>query len=422
MEDSNNPKELKHFYLECGFATRALHAGEHLGQPPQARNHTNAIFQTSTFLFQNAEEGRELFSGTKKGYIYSRLGNPTVRVLEAKLNALEGCKVKMDDPEGVRVSSVVFSSGMGAISSTILADLDAGDTLIAGDVVYGCTDDLLSHHVKRFGIKVVRVDTSDTEAFKKAMKENPKARLVFFETPTNPTMSITDISAVSKIAHEVNPGCLVAVDNTFATPYLQRPLELGADIVVHSTTKYICGHGTVVGGVVVTTNDAFKDRLFSAMKDLGPVPSPFDAWLVNMGVKTLPIRMERHCENAMKVAQFLQDHPAVDHVNYPGLPSNPFHELAKKQMGGFGGMISFELKGGYDAGCKLMDNVRVFSLAVSLGCVDSLIQHPASMTHAAVPEAQRLRVGITPGLVRVSVGIEDVEDLITDLDRAFGSL
>ena len=422
MEDSKDRDMLKHFYLECGFATRALHAGEHLGQPPQARNHTNAIFQTSTFIFQNAEEGRELFSGTKKGYIYSRLGNPTVRVLEAKINALEGREAKLRDPENVRVSSVVFASGMAAISSTILADLDAGDTVIAGDVVYGCTDDLLSHHVKRFGIEVVRVNTADLAAFTETMKANPKAKLVFFETPTNPTMAVTDIAAVARVAHEVNPDCLVAVDNTFATPYLQRPLELGADIVVHSTTKYVCGHGTVVGGVVVTTNDAFKDRLYSTMKDLGPVPSPFDAWMVNMGVKTLPIRMQRHCENAMKVAEFLATHPAVDHVNYPGLPSNPYHELAKKQMDGFGGMISFELKGGYDAGCKLMDGVKVFTLAVSLGCVDSLIQHPASMTHAAVPEAQRLKVGITPGLVRVSVGIEDVEDLIRDLDQAFRTL
>lgn len=423
MEDSKSRDLLfKEFYLDCGFATRALHAGEHLGQPPQARNHTNAIFQTSTFIFQDAQEGKDLFEGKKHGYIYSRLGNPTVLVLEGKLNALEGKEAKLRDPDNVRVSSVVFSSGMAAISSTIMAACRSGDTVIRGDVLYGCSDDLLTHHMPEYGVKVVSVDTSDPALFRAAMQANPTAKLVLFETPTNPTMALTDIAEVCRVAHEVNPSCLVAVDNTFATPFLQRPLSLGADVVIHSTTKYICGHGTVVGGVVTTTRDDFKDRLFSIMKDFGPVPSPFDAWLVNQGIKTLPIRMERHCANAGVIARYLESHPKIASVSYPGLPSSPYHELAKKQMSNFGGMLAFEVKGGYEAGQKLMDNVHVMTLAVSLGCVDSLIQHPASMTHACVDEQRRLAVGITPGLVRISVGIEDVEDLVRDLDQALARI
>ena len=418
MEDSKSLELLDEFYLDCGFATRALHAGEHLGQPAAATNHTNAIFQTSTFIFRDAQEGKELFEGQKHGYIYSRLGNPTVLVLEAKVNALEGKEVKSKDPENVRVSSVVFSSGMGAISSTFLAACRNGDTVIRGNVLYGCTDDLLTHHLSHYGMNVVSTDTSDLEAFRKTMEANPKARMVFFETPTNPTMNVSDIAAISKIAHEINPSCLVAVDNTFATPFLQQPLNLGADVVVHSTTKYICGHGTVVGGVVCTTNDEFKDQLYSIMKDFGPVPSPFDSWLVNLGLKTLPLRVERHCQNAIKVAEYLEAHPKVARVAYPGLKSFPFHELAKKQMKDFGGMVAFELKDGYEAGRHLMDSVKVMTLAVSLGCVDTLIQHPASMTHASVDEDRKLAVGITPGLVRISVGLEDVEDIIKDLEQA----
>jgi len=418
MEDSKSKELMHEFYLECGFATRALHSGEHLGQPSGSRNHSNGIFQTSTFLFKDAEEGRQLFAGEQQGYMYSRLGNPTVVVLEGKINALEGKEVKLANPDNVRVSSVVFASGMAAISSAIFSACKAGDKIIRGDVLYGCTADLLNHHAKDYGIEAISVDTSNIDKFKEVMNANKDAKMVFFETPTNPTMSISDIEQIAAIAHEANPKILVAVDNTFATPYLQRPLSLGADIVCHSTTKYICGHGTVVGGVVCTTNDEFKDKLFSFMKDFGPVPSPFDLWLVNTGLKTLPIRMDRHCENAQKMAEYLDKHPKIGRVAYPGLENFPFHELAKKQMDGFGGMIAFELNGGYEAGKKLMDSVKVMTLAVSLGCVDTLIQHPASMTHACVPEAERMAGGLTNGLVRISVGIENIEDLIGDLDQA----
>ena len=380
------------------------------------------FFRLQRFFLKMLKKGKELFAGEKQGYVYSRLGNPTVVVLEGKLNALEGKEVKLANPDEVRVSSLVFSSGMAAISATIFSACKSGDKIIRGDVLYGCTADLLNHHANDYGINSISVDTSDIEAFKKVMSENKDAKMVFFETPTNPTMSISDIEKISAIAHEANPDILVAVDNTFATPYLQRPLALGADIVCHSTTKYICGHGTVVGGAVCTTNDQFKDKLYGFMKDFGPVPSPFDSWLVNTGLKTLPIRMDRHCKNAMEVARFLEGHDKVEKVAYPGLESFKFHELAKKQMDNFGGMISFELNGGYEAGKKLMDSVKVMTLAVSLGCVDTLIQHPASMTHACVPESERIAGGLTNGLVRISVGIEDIDDIIKDLDQALSKI
>lgn len=418
MEDSKRKDVIEKFYLDCDFATRALHAGEHLGQPKGTHSHTNAIFQTSTFVFDSAKHGAELFDHKKQGYIYTRLGNPTVLVLEAKINALEGQKVKMADPENVRISSLVFSSGMAAVSSTMFALLDSGDTLIHGDVVYGCSDELFLTVFPRYNINTVAVDTSDLAAFEKVMRANPQAKAVFFETPTNPTMSITDIRKISEIARSVNKEIHIIVDNTFATPYLQRPLELGADIVLHSTTKYIGGHGTVIGGVVITSNDQVKDALYNVMVDFGPSPSPFDTWLVNMGLKTLPLRMEKHCENAMAVAEYLEKHPKINWVAYPGLKSFKQHELAKKQMSNFGGIISFGLKGGYDAGRKLMDNVRLFTLAVSLGCVDSLIQHPASMTHHGVPREKRIKTGVTDDLVRVSVGLENINDLIRDLEEA----
>jgi methionine-gamma-lyase len=274
----------------------------------------------------------------------------------------------------------------------------------------------------RFGIRTVDANTTDLDAVARVVGANPKARAIFFETPTNPLLAITDIPAVVQIVKKVNPEMKVIVDNTFATPYLQRPLELGVDVVVHSTTKYLCGHGTVVGGIVTTTSDEVKDKVYSTIKDVGGNPSPFDAWLVNLGVKTLPVRMERHCQNAMAIARFLEKHPKVARVHYPGLESNPYHGLAKRQMRNFGGIVSFEIVGGLEAGRKLMDTVKIFSLAVSLGSVDSLIQHPASMTHACVPRQKREKVGITDALVRLSVGIEEVDDLMQALDTALAKL
>ena len=419
MEDSKRP-DLKEFYLECGFATRALHAGEHVGQPQHA-SHTGAIYQTSTFVFKDAAEGADIFAGQRPGYVYTRLGNPTVMVLEAKMNALEGREVKLRDPN-LRVSSLAFSSGMSAISSTLLALCSAGDTLILGDMVYGATEHVATNVLSRFGVRTVEVATQDLDAVERVLKANPKAKAILFETPTNPTLTLTDIPALVKLVRAHCAEMKIVVDNTFATPYLQRPLELGADVVVHSTTKYLCGHGTVVGGIMTTCCDEVKDRAYAVIKDIGGSPSPFDAWLVNLGIKTLPLRMDRHCENAMAVARHLEKHPKVERVYYPGLESSPYHALANRQMAKFGGMVCFDLVGGLEAGRKLMDRVRIFTLAVSLGCVDSLIQHPASMTHACVPREKREKAGLTDGLVRISVGLEDASDLIGALDEALATI
>jgi methionine-gamma-lyase len=415
VEDSKSDRYHDQFYLNCGFATRALHAGEHVGQPQYA-SHTGAIYQSSTFVFESAEQGAEIFAGQRPGFIYTRLGNPTVLLLEAKMNALEGKEVKLRNPD-IRVSTLAFSSGMAAISSTILSLCSSGDKIILGDVVYGATEHLLEAVLSRFNVDFVEVDTSDLNRVENVVKANPEAKALFFETPTNPMLAITDIPALVKIVKGVNPDMKVVVDNTFATPYLQRPLELGVDVVIHSTTKYLCGHGTVVGGVMTTVCDDVKDRAYTIIKDIGGNPGPFDAWLVNLGIKTLPIRMERHCDNAMAIARYLEKRPKVERVYYPGLESNPHHELAQKQMSGkFGGMVSFDIAGGLEPGRKLMNEIRVFTLAVSLGCVDSLIQHPASMTHACVPREKREKGGVTDGLIRISVGIEDADDLLQALD------
>lgn len=416
MEDSKEKDFIERFYLDCGFSTRALHAGEHVGQPDTGA-HANPIFQTSTFSFHNAQEGADIFAGTKIGYAYTRLGNPTVRLLEAKINALEGASYKLAHPDRC-VSSLVFSSGMAAVSATFLAACSVGDTVLLADLVYGATEHFCENVLSRMGIRTVEVDMSDLERVETALRANPKAKLIFLETPANPTLKLCDIKEIARIAKSINPKIHVAVDNTFATPYLQQPFELGADVVVHSTTKYICGHGVVVGGVVTTIDEGFKNALYLVIKDVGASPSPFDAWLVNLGVKTLPLRMERHCSNAMAVARFLEGHGKVARVYYPGLESFPQLALAKRQMSGFGGIVSFELKGGFDAGRKLMDAIRMWTLAVSLGSVDSLIQHPASMTHACVPREKREHAGLNDGLVRLSVGIEDLDDLKRTLDEA----
>jgi len=413
VEDSKN-KDLAAFYLDCGFATRALHAGEHVGQP-QHVSHGGAIYQSSTFVFHDAAEGAAIFAKQQPGYVYTRLGNPTIKLLEAKINALEGGDFKRAHPD-VTVSTQAFSSGMGAISATLMAVASAGDTIIMGDVLYGATTHLADNILKRLGIRVVEVDTSNLVELAAALRANPGARALYLETPTNPLLSVTDIAAAAALGKEANPGMAVIVDNTFATPYLQRPLELGADVVVHSTTKYINGHGTTVGGLVTTVRDDVKAAVYMVLCDVGANPSPFDCFLINLGLKTLPLRMERHCQNAMAVARYLERHPKVERVFYPGLPSSPHHALAKKQMKDFGGMVSFELTGGVEAGRRLMDNIGVFTLAVSLGCVDSLIQHPASMTHACVPREKRLAGGVTDGLVRASIGLEDIEDLLQALE------
>lgn len=387
---------------KMGFSTKAIHAGA-------TKNTFGAlaapIYQTSTFVFDSAEQGGNRFALKEPGYIYSRLGNPTNTVAEEKVAMLEGADAAMST-----------ASGMGAISSALWTILKAGDHVVAAETLYGCTFALLNHGLTRYGIEVSFVDTSDLDAVEKAMRPNTK--VVYLETPANPTLKITDLEAVSKIAHKVE-GCIVMVDNTFCTPYIQRPLEFGADVVVHSATKYLNGHGDVIAGFVAGKQEFINNvRLFGVKDMTGAVLSPFDSFLIARGMKTLALRMEKHCANAMKVSEFLETHPAVDKVYYPGLKSFPQYELAKKQMSLPGGMISFELKGGVDEGRVVMNNVKLCALAVSLGDAETLIQHPASMTHSPYTCEERMAAGISDGLVRLAVGLEDVEDIIADVKQA----
>ena len=386
---------------KCGLGTTAIHAGTlknlygTLAMP---------IYQTSTFIFDSAEQGGRRFALEEAGYIYTRLGNPTTTVLEDKIAALE---------EGE--AAVATSSGMGAISSTLWTVLKAGDHIVTDKTLYGCTFALMCHGLTRFGIDVTFVDTSNLDEVKNAMKEN--TRVVYLETPANPNLKIVDLEALSKLAH-TNPNTLVIVDNTFASPYMQKPLTLGADVVVHSVTKYINGHGDVIAGLVIT-NKALADQIrFVGLKDMtGAVLGPQDAYYIIRGMKTFEIRMERHCKNARKVVEFLNNHPKIERVYYPGLETHPGYEIAKKQMKDFGAMISFELKGGFEAGKTLLNSLKLCSLAVSLGDTETLIQHPASMTHSPYTKEEREAAGITDGLVRLSVGLENVEDIIADLEH-----
>ena len=386
---------------KLGLGTTAIHAGTlknlygTLAMP---------IYQTSTFIFDSAEQGGRRFALEEAGYIYTRLGNPTTTTLENKIAALE---------EGE--AGIAMSSGMGAISSTLWTVLKAGDHVVTDKTLYGCTFALMNHGLTRFGVEVTFVDTSNLEEVKNAMKEN--TRVVYLETPANPNLKIVDLEALSKLAHK-NPNTLVIVDNTFATPYMQKPLKLGVDVVVHSATKYLNGHGDVIAGLVVTKQELADQIRFVGLKDMtGAVLGPQEAYYIIRGLKTFEIRMERHCKNARTIVDFLNKHPKVEKVYYPGLETHPGYEIAKKQMKDFGAMISFELKGGFEAGKTLLNNLKLCSLAVSLGDTETLIQHPASMTHSPYTKEEREAAGITDGLVRLSVGLENVEDIIADLEQ-----
>ena len=391
---------------DMGFATKTIHGG-------YIKNEMGAlatpIYQTSTFIFDNADQGGNRFAGKEDGYIYTRLGNPSNTPVEEKLALLEGAEACMST-----------ASGMGAISSAFWTALRAGDHIVAADTLYGCTFALLSHGMPRFGVEVTFVDTKDPQNVKDAMRPNTK--VVYLETPANPTLDVADIRAISDIAHE-NEGCLVMVDNTFCTPYIQRPIEFGADVVIHSATKYLNGHGDVIAGFVVGTKEFIDQvRLFGVKDMTGAVLGPFDAFLIARGMKTLHIRMEKHCENAVKVAEFLRDHPAVDKVFYPGFEDFPQAEIVKKQMSLPGAMIAFEIKGDINKGKQVMDNVHLCALAVSLGDAETLIQHPASMTHSPYSCEERAKAGISDGLIRLSVGLENTEDIIADLKHSLDSI
>lgn len=365
------------------------------------------IYQVSTFSFKDVDHGADLFAGKRKGYIYTRMANPTIESVEKAVAVLEGGH-----------KGLGCGSGMAAIHTALTAMLSAGDHLICSDAVYGPTNTLVRDILMRFGVKATFVDTSDTDAVKAALE--PETKVVFIETPGNPTLVISDIEAIANIAHAA--GARVVVDNTFMSPVLQQPLGLGADVVIHSMTKFLNGHADVVAGMIVVKTEEDYKVFRGELNKLGGVIDPFNSFLVARGIKTLAIRMKHHCESAMKVASFLENHPAVDRVFYPGLPSHPQYEVGKRQMHGPGGMISFELTGGLEAGKTLMNSVKLHTLAVSLGGVESLIQHPASMTHASMGPEARKQAHITDGLVRVSVGIENVDELMADLEQALAAV
>jgi len=386
------------------FHSKLIHAGHYEDQYGSA---TVPIYQTSTFAFKSADHGAKCFSGEEKGYIYTRIANPTVRSLEQCLAELEN-----------GFDGVATSSGMGAVTTVYMALLGQGAHMISTDAVYGPSRGVMEDHFSRFGVESDYVDTSNIENIIKTIKPNTK--LLYLESPSNPTMAISDIKECCRIAHE--KGILVAIDNTFCSPYLQKPLEMGADISLHSMTKYINGHADIVGGMIIAKDPDLYKKLRSMMVVMGCCIDPHQAYLVVRGLKTLGIRIDRSQENAIKIADYLEKHPKVQWVMFPGLKSHPQYELAKRQMDGPGSMISFELKGGLTAGKILMDNVKLAILAVSLGGVETLIQHPASMTHSKMPKASRENAGITDGLVRYSVGIEDVGDLINDLEQALAKI
>ncbi|NCC72905.1 MAG: PLP-dependent transferase [Sphingobacteriia bacterium] len=385
---------------DLGFFTRQVHAGEFDDPNGSA---TIPIYQTSTFRFKSADHGAACFSGEDNGYIYTRLGNPTIDALEKAVANLEH-----------GYGGIATSSGMAAITTVYLALLGSGKHIVSHNALYGPARGVMETVFSRFGVKYSYVDTTNIENVRKAIL--PETTMIYTETPANPTIGISDLKALAELAHEHNIP--LVVDNTFCSPFLQRPIEHGADVVVHSMTKFINGHADIVAGMIITANEKLFKIIEPVMNNMGCNMDPHQAYMVHRGLKTLGLRVERAQSSAMKIAEYLENHPKVAWVKYPGLKSHPQYDLAKRQMDGPGTMISFELKGGLDAGKKLMDNVKLILLAVSLGGVESLIQHPASMTHSKISHEKKLQAGITDGLVRLATGIENVEDLITDLDQA----
>ncbi len=383
-----------------GFNSKLIHAG---AEKDKLGSATVPIYQTSTFGFESADEGARCFAGESNGFIYTRIGNPTIQALEKQIATLEG-----------GFGGIATSSGMGAVSTIYMALLSQGDHIVSTDAIYGPSRNIMETYFSRFGVESTYITTSNLENIRKAIKPNTK--VLYIETPTNPTMEITDLKACVAIAREHN--LTLVVDNTFCSPYLQRPIEMGVDVVFHSMTKFINGHADIVAGMIITRTEELYKKIRPAMVGMGCNMDPHQAYMVLRGVKTLSIRIDRAQQNAIKVAEFLENHPKVEWVKYPGLKSHPQYELAKQQMFGPGAMISFELKGGFEAGKRLMDNVHLAMLAVSLGGVETLIQHPASMTHSKMSKEAKLKANITDGLVRFAVGIEDVEDIIADLEHA----
>ncbi|MGH9328581.1 MAG: trans-sulfuration enzyme family protein [Terriglobia bacterium] len=383
------------------FATLAVHAGE---KPCPATGALDTpIYQSTTFAAANSDELAALFGEQKPGYTYTRYGNPTIHALELKLAALEGGE-----------AALAVASGMAAISSAILGYIKAGDHVVGARSLYGAAYHFLDQKLPRFGASATFADSTRIEDFEKCIR--PNTRLIYFETPSNPVLDIIDIAGLSALARSRNLPLMI--DNTFASPALQQPLALGVTVVVHSATKYLCGHGDALAGAIIGPESYIADLNREIVRDLGGVISPFNAWLILRGIHTLPLRVAAQCSNAQQLAEFLASHPKVAHVNYPGLPAHPGHALARRQMKAFGAMISFEAKGGHEMGKRVMDRVKIFARAASLGDTRSLIVHPASVSHRAVPRERRVAAGITDGLVRLSIGVEAIEDLMADLDQA----
>jgi methionine-gamma-lyase len=400
MEDKNYPLK--------GFTSVAIHKG-HKKDPRYA--HQTPIYASSTFVFDSAEQGMRRFSGDEQGFIYSRWGNPTMEEAEEKIAALEVHGLN------INVKGILHASGMAAISTVLLSTLKSGDKILSHFSLYGGTDEIMNKVLPELGITAVIADLRDLNIVEDTIKKNPGIKMMYLETPANPTIQCVDISELSKIAKR--SGLIVVCDNTFATPYLQQPFKYDVDFIVHSTTKYLNGHGTAIGGILLGRDlELMTTKVTKFHRLLGGNSNPFDSFLLINGIKTLELRMVRHCDNAMKVARFLESHPSVSSVNYAGLSSHPDYAVAKKQMKLAGGMLSFELKDGLNAGIQFMNKLQMCTRTVSLGILDTLLCHPASMTHHGVPKKEREKYGITDGLIRVSVGIENPDDILSDLDQA----
>ena len=396
-----------------GFGSTAIHSGH---QQDGNNAHLTPIYATSTYIFDSAEQGMRRFSEEEKGYIYSRWGNPTMAEAEEKISALEGFGI-MKSGEPLQLKSILHASGMAAISALLLATLKAGDKILSHFSLYGGTQELMEKVLPPLGIEAIIADLRDLNQAEDALKKDPEIKMLYLETPANPTIQCVDIDELTVLAKRNN--LLIAVDNSFATPYLQQPFKYDVDFVLHSTTKFLNGHGTAIGGVIVGKDVQFMHgRMEKVHRLLGGNSNPFDAFLLTQGMKTLEVRMERHCANAMKVATFLERNKSVTKVNYLGLASHPDYATAKKQMSHPGAMLSFELKNGLDAGKKFINKLQMCVRAVSLGTCDTLLSHPASMTHFGVPKEKRLQYGITDGLIRMSVGIENIDDILNDLEQA----
>lgn len=382
--------------------TQCIHGPEKPNDPHGALS--APLYQTSTFSFANAAQGAARFAGEEQGFIYTRLGNPTTQELEQKVAQLENCE-----------AAAATATGMGAVSASVLSFLQQGDHLVASSALYGCTFAFFAHMLPRFGIEVTFVDMTNEAELRGAVKANSK--MIFAETPINPTMAVLDLSLIADVAKQHQ--LISVIDNTFLTPLLQQPTSFGIDIVVHSATKYLNGHGDVVAGLVCGTEEHINLIKMTVLKDIGATISPHDAWLINRGLKTLAVRMERHCASAQIVAEYLEQHPLVSQVYYPGLKSHPGHKFIGSQMKAAGGVIAFEIKGSLEDGETFINNTQLCTLAVSLGDAETLIQHPASMTHSPYSPEERAAAGISDGLIRLSVGLEDVNDIVNDLKAAF---